>query len=109
LAALSGNPARRTETVQPPLLAVVPASSLSAATPVAGITHDISRSALSLLMPQPPSATHLDVTVHDPHLSVRLWVRIIDCIPTDNNMYMWHARVVTADDGWSGIVHRINH
>jgi hypothetical protein len=61
-----------------------------------------------MLMPRPPSGNHLDVTVHDPDLSVQLWVRIVDYTAADDHMYMWNAQVVTADDDWSGIVDRIN-
>jgi hypothetical protein len=68
----------------------------------------MSRSELSLLMPRRPSAVHLDVTLHDVDLSVELWVRVVDCVATDDHMYVWHVQVVTADDGWSGIVDRSN-
>jgi hypothetical protein len=59
-------------------------------------------------MPRRPTAVYLDVTVHDTDISVELWVRVIDCVATDDGMYVWRVQVVTADDGWSAIVDRIN-
>jgi hypothetical protein len=87
---------------------VVVASSVGGATPIAGVTRGISRSELSLLMPYRPSAVYMDVTLHDVDLSVELWVRVVDCVATDDHRYVWHGQVVTANDGWSGIVDRTN-
>ncbi len=72
------------------------------------MTCDISPSGLSMLMPQRPTAVHLDVTVSATDLSVELWVRVVDCVATDDDMYLWHVNVVTADDGWSRIVTRVD-
>jgi hypothetical protein len=98
---------RRNEGRESPSLAVV-ASSLGGGASIVGVTHDISRTGLSMLMPQQPTAAHQDVTVHDGDISVELWVRVIDCRPTDDDMYVWHVHVTTADDGWSSIVNRNN-
>jgi hypothetical protein len=61
-----------------------------------------------MLMTHQPSAVHLDVTVSDTDLSVELWVRVVECVANGDGMYMWHVHVVSSDDGWSGIVDRIN-
>jgi hypothetical protein len=50
----------------------------------------------------------MDVTVADTDISVELWVRVVDCEEADGDTYVWHVHVVTSDDGWSGIVDRIN-
>jgi hypothetical protein len=97
----------RNEERQLPSLAVV-ASSVGGASPIAGVTREISRSGLSMLMPHRPSAVHLDVTVSDTDLSVELWVRVVECVANGDGMYVWHAHVVTSDEGWAGIVDRIN-
>jgi len=108
LAALRESQQQRppSEARQYPSFAVA-ASSVGGASPIEGVTREISRSGLSMLMPQRPAAAHLDVTVSDTDLSVELWVRVVDCVAT-GEMYLWHVHVVTADDGWSGIVDRIN-
>jgi hypothetical protein len=72
------------------------------------MTQDISPSGLSMLMRQRPTAVHLDVTVCDTDISVELWVRVVDCVATDDDMYVWHVLVVTAEEGWSRIVTRID-
>jgi len=61
-----------------------------------------------MLMPQRPTAVHQDVTVQDGDISVELWVRVVGCVATGEDMYMWHVHVVTAEDGWSCIVNRVD-
>src|SRR6187399_568897 len=94
---------RRGEERKSPSLAVV-ASSLGSGASIVGVTHDISRSGLSMVMSERPTTAHQDVTVRDGEMSVELWVRVIDCEPTDDDKYLWHVHVTTAEDGWSGIV-----
>lgn len=60
-----------------------------------------------MLMPQRPTSAHQDVTVRDGDISVQLWVRVVDCRAGDDGSYIWHVHVVTAEDGWSGVVDRI--
>jgi len=98
---------RRSEERKSPSLAVV-ATCLGNGAPIAGVAHDISRSGLSMLMPQRPTAVHQDVTVQDGDISVELWVRVVDCRAADEDMFVWHVHVVTAEDGWSGVIDRID-
>jgi len=90
-----------------PSLAVV-ATCLGNGVPIAGVADDISRSGLSMLMPQRPMAVHQDVTVQDGDISVELWVRVVDCVAADDDTFVWHVHVVTAEDGWSVVVDRID-
>ena len=78
-------------------MAVV-ASCVGSGAPIAGMTRDISPSGLSMLMPQRPTAVHLDVTVSATDLSVELWVRVVDCVATDDDMYLWQVYVLMVGD-----------